>query len=162
MEPVTERDIRASFINCSKGAAQRLAVPRDLDLRPWDDLDFLGWSDPSSPGRSYVVVPQGDRFVGVALRRDTRGSRRAQMCAICLTPHPNGGVSLMAAAKAGAAGRQGNTVGTYLCADLACSLYARRKKAPALGRQYREDFDTDERVALLRSNVEAFIAKVTG
>ncbi|MEU2014246.1 FBP domain-containing protein, partial [Nocardia sp. NPDC019302] len=28
MEPVTERDIRSSFVNCSKGDAKRLPVPR--------------------------------------------------------------------------------------------------------------------------------------
>ncbi|TGN78537.1 FBP domain-containing protein, partial [Streptomyces griseoluteus] len=49
MRPLTEQDIRASFVNCSKGDAKRLAVPRDLAERPWDDLDFLGWRDPGAP-----------------------------------------------------------------------------------------------------------------
>ncbi|WP_430625940.1 FBP domain-containing protein, partial [Streptomyces albus] len=31
-------------------------------------------------------------------------------------------MALLAAPRPGAAGRQGNTVGAYLCADLACSL----------------------------------------
>ncbi|MFC7512058.1 FBP domain-containing protein [Streptomyces thermocarboxydus] len=48
MKALTERDIRGSFINCSKGEAKRLHVPRDLDGRPWDDLDFLGWGDPGA------------------------------------------------------------------------------------------------------------------
>lgn len=39
-----------------QGEAKRLATPRDLDLRPWDDLDFLGWRDPGAPDRSYLVT----------------------------------------------------------------------------------------------------------
>ncbi|WP_406280134.1 FBP domain-containing protein [Nocardia sp. NBC_00881] len=159
MHAVTERDIRSSFVNCSKGEAKRLPVPRDLDDRPWDDLDFLGWGDPSLPGRCYLVVPQDDRFVGVALRYATGGSGRAQMCTICLTTH-TGGVSLMTAHKAGESGRKGNSVGTYMCTDLACSLYARNKKRPALGSRYREDLTPEEKVERVRDNMSAFLAKL--
>ena len=49
VEPLTEREIRAAFVNCSKGEAKRLHVPRDLAEQPWDDLDFLGWRDPRPP-----------------------------------------------------------------------------------------------------------------
>jgi hypothetical protein len=68
MRPLTEQDIRSSFINCSKGEAKRLAIPRDLSERPWNDLDFLGWRDPGAPDRSYLVTERGDRLVGVTLR----------------------------------------------------------------------------------------------
>ncbi|MGX6510735.1 FBP domain-containing protein [Rhodococcus sp. SJ-2] len=160
MLPVTERDIRSSFINCSKGDAKRLSVPADLDNLPWDDLDFLGWTDPSYPGRCYVVTEQGDRLVGVALRHESGGRRPAQMCSICQTTHPNGGVHLMAARKTGDDGRRGNTIGTYMCADLDCSLYARRKKTPSGGRLYRDDSPLDGRIERVRSNLDAFIARV--
>ncbi|WP_029135350.1 FBP domain-containing protein [Nakamurella lactea] len=161
MDPITEQDIRSSFINCSKGAAKRLPVPRDLDELPWDDLDFLGWSDPAAPGRCYLVVPGDDGPVGVALRHQTAGSRRAQMCTFCSTTHSGGGVWLMSAPKAGEAGRRGNSVGTYICSDLDCSLYVRRKKAPVLGRPFRDDFDPAQRIAQLRENVNAFVARVS-
>ncbi len=49
MRALTEQDIRGSFINCSKGEAKRLNVPRDLDGRPWQDLDFLGWGIRARP-----------------------------------------------------------------------------------------------------------------
>ncbi|MEU5758860.1 FBP domain-containing protein [Nocardia sp. NPDC047648] len=160
MEPLTERDIRSSFVNCSKGDAKRLPVPRNLDERPWADLDFLGWSDPSFPGRGYLVVPQDDRLVGVALRYSTGGTGRAQMCAICLTTHTGGGVSLMTAHKAGESGRRGNSIGTYMCTDLACSLYARNKKRPALGSRYREDLTPEEKVERVRDNLNTFLAKL--
>ncbi|MFE3293103.1 FBP domain-containing protein [Rhodococcus sp. NPDC059234] len=160
MNPVTEDAIRSSFVNCSKGDAKRLPVPRDLDDRPWDDLDFLGWSAPSLPGRCYLVVPHDGGLVGVALRYPTGGSGRAQMCTICKTTHTGGGVSLMTAARAGDSGRRGNTTGTYMCTDLACSLYARDKKRPALGNRYREHLSIDEKVERVRENMSAFIARL--
>ena len=54
MRPLTEQDIRNSFVNCSKGEAKRMFVPHDLGERPWDDLDFLGWRDPGAPDRSCL------------------------------------------------------------------------------------------------------------
>jgi hypothetical protein len=59
VQPLTEREIRAAFVNCSKGEAKRLNVPRDLATRPWDDLDFLGWRDPQAPERAYLVAQAG-------------------------------------------------------------------------------------------------------
>ncbi|OZE06925.1 hypothetical protein CH249_19990 [Rhodococcus sp. 05-2255-3B1] len=160
MERISERDIRSSFVNSSKGDAGRLTLPEMFDAVPWDDLDFLGWTDPKMAGRCYIVVPQSDRLRGIALRYKPGGPRTAQMCSICLTTHANGGVSLMAAAKAGESGRRGNTVGTYICSDLACSLYARKKKTPALGRQFKEDFDVPTRTAAVEDNIAAFLARV--
>ncbi len=160
MEPISERDIRSSFVNSSKGDAKRLSLPENIDDVPWDDLDFFGWVDPKLAGRSYIVAASGDRLCGIALRYKPGGPRKAQMCSICLTTHANGGVSLMAAAKAGESGRRGNTVGTYICSDLACSLYARKKKTPALGRQFKEDFDVETRTAAVEDNIEAFLARV--
>ena len=105
MRPLGGQDVRASFINCSKGEAKRLAVPRDLGERPWDDLDFLGWRDPGAPDRSYLVVERDERLVGVAMRFQPaqRGFLHRSMCSLCLTTHPRGGVALMTARKAGPA-----------------------------------------------------------
>ncbi|SNS54476.1 FBP domain-containing protein [Rhodococcoides kyotonense] len=161
MEPVTEKEIRSSFVNCSKGDAKRLNVPRDLDRTDWEQLDFLGWSDPSYAGRSYIVVPGPEGLVGVALRHESGGSDRAQMCTVCLTMHSRGAVSLMTARKTGDSGRKGNTVGTYMCTDLLCSLYARGKKTPALGNRYRENLSPEERAVRVQENVEAFIARLS-
>jgi len=160
VQPISERDIRSSFVNCSKGDAKRLPVPRDLTDRPWEDLDFLGWTDPSMPGRAYLVVPHADRLVGVTLRYEPSGQGRAQMCTICLTTHTGSGVSLLAAPKAGESGRRGNTIGTYMCTDLACSLYARGKKRPAAGSRYREDLTVEEKVERVHANVEAFLNRL--
>ncbi|TCO61025.1 FBP domain-containing protein [Actinocrispum wychmicini] len=163
MRPVTERDIRASFVNCTKGEAKRLTVPRDLAGRPWDDLDFLGWQDPAAPERAYIVAEDGDGFVGVALRRAAQSGRvRRGMCALCLTTHTAGGVSLMTARKAGRDGQQGNSVGSYMCTDLACSLYLRGKKDVEPGARLPESLTLAEQVDRTLANLAGFLRTVTG
>jgi hypothetical protein len=162
MQPVTERDIRASFVNCTKGEAKRLAVPRDLAERPWDDLDFLGWRDPASPERAYLVTESGDRLVGIALRRATppAGLARRSMCSLCLTTHTGDGVSLMTARKAGRGGQQGNSVGAYMCTDLACSLYLRGKKDAGPGGRIHESLPLADKIERTTTNLASFLGKV--
>jgi hypothetical protein len=162
MRSLTEQDIRSSFINCSKGEANRLAIPRDLGERPWDDLDFLGWRDPGAPDRSYLVTEGEGRLVGVTLRfpSSQRGFLHRSMCSLCLTTHPGGGVSLMTARKAGPAGREGNSVGLYMCTDLACSLYVRGKKTPQTGARFEESLTLEEQIARTTGNLSAFLDKL--
>ncbi|WP_324788143.1 FBP domain-containing protein [Streptomyces sp. H51] len=162
MRSLTEQEIRTSFVNCSKGEAKRVAVPRDLDRRPWDDLDFLGWRDPGAPDRSYLITEREGRPVGLTLRYppSQRGFLHRSMCSLCLTTHPGGGVSLMTARKAGAAGREGNSVGVYMCTDLACSLYVRGKKVPDSGARFEESLSLEEQIARTRNNLSAFLDKL--
>ena len=159
MRSLTEQDIRNSFINCSKGEAKRLSLPRDLAERPWDDLDFLGWRDPGAPDRSYLVTEREGRPVGVTLRfpSSQRGFLHRSMCSLCLTTHRGGGVSLMTARKAGPAGREGNSVGVYMCTDLACSLYVRGKKIPDSGARFEESLTLEEQIARTRGNLTGFL-----
>ncbi|MFI1422406.1 FBP domain-containing protein [Streptomyces sp. NPDC020731] len=162
MRALTEQDIRGSFINCSKGEARRLAVPRDLGEHPWDDLDFLGWRDPGAPDRSYLVIERENRLVGVAMRFQPaqRGFLHRSMCSLCLTTHPRGGVALMTARKAGPAGREGNSVGAYMCTDLACSLYLRGRKVPESGTRFEESLTLEEQISRTRGNLFAFLDKL--
>ncbi|MFD7611345.1 FBP domain-containing protein [Streptomyces sp. NPDC059828] len=159
MKALTEQDIRASFVNCSKGEAKRLAVPRDLDVRPWGDLDFLGWRDPAAPDRSYLVAERDDRIIGVSLRFPSRqrGYLHRSMCSLCLTTHPGDGVSLMTARKAGPAGREGNSAGVYMCTDLACSLYVRGIKVPAPGGRLKESLTVEQQIERTRGNLFGFL-----
>ncbi|MBF8192729.1 FBP domain-containing protein [Nonomuraea sp. K274] len=162
MNPITERDIRTSFVNCSKGEARRLGVPRDLAAAPWPDLDFLGWRDPGAHERAYLVAERDGGLVGVALRlaSDVRRSfTKSTLCSVCVTPHAGTGVALFAASRAGAAGRQGNTVGAYMCADLDCSLYVRGKKQTELGVRF-ESLSVAERIARAAANLDAFLDRV--
>ncbi|MFI1442960.1 FBP domain-containing protein [Streptomyces fructofermentans] len=162
MRPLTEQDIRSSFINCSKGEAKRLAIPRDLAERPWADLDFLGWRDPGAPDRSFLVTERGDGLVGVTLRfpSQQRGFLHRSMCSLCLTTHSGNGVSLMTARKAGTAGREGNSVGIYMCADLACSLYLRGKKPLESGSRIEESLTLEEQIARTTGHLSAFLDRL--
>lgn len=163
MEPLTEQEIRAAFVNCTKGEAKRLAVPRDLAERPWGDLDYLGWRDPQAPDRGYLVTVLDGRPSAVRLRAGSRGfsQTRKSMCSLCLTVH-SGGVSLMVAPKAGRAGQQGNSVGAYICDDLACSLYVRGRKDAGAGARLHETLTLEEKIRRTVTNLAAFVAKVTG
>ena len=160
MQPLTEKAIRGSFVNCTKGEASRLAVPRDLAERPWDDLEYLGWRDPQSPGRGYLVAEVDGAPRGVVLRVPAKrvGQTRKSMCSLCITVR-TGGVALVVAPRAGKAGQLGNTVGTYVCDDLACSVHIRSKEhaAPA---GLAETLTLEDRVARLTLNLADFLERV--
>jgi hypothetical protein len=163
MEPLTEQEIRTAFVNCTKGEAKRLSVPRDLADQPWGDLDFLGWRDPQAPDRAYLVISFDKGPVGIQLRSTGAGSwqTRRSMCSMCMTIH-TGGVSLLVAPRSGKAGQQGNSVGAYMCSDLACSLYVRGKKDAGVGARLRESLTLEQQIQRTVANFGAFIAKVTG
>ena len=133
VEPLDEATIRASFVNCSKGEARRLALPGRLADVDWADLDFLGWRDPKAPANAYLVLPRDGKLIGLAMRAAAahKSQFKSSICALCQTAHAAADVSLFAARRVGNAGKLGNTVGTYICADLACSLYLRRKRKPS-------------------------------
>jgi hypothetical protein len=158
MNPLTEPQIRRSFVNLSKGAAGRVTVPVDLDERPWADLDYLGWQDPKAPGRAYLVIERGDQVRGVAMRLSDGGAGRARktMCDVCLTV---GSVALMVAPRAGKAGQRGDSVGLYLCAGLDCSLFARNKRSNGTV-VMEERLTAEEKVARLVANLDTFVARV--
>jgi hypothetical protein len=167
MEPISESEIRRSFLNCSKGEASRVKLPPDFAGTPWSDLDFLGWIDPGAPQRAAIAVPGPDGVRSLMLRRADRSAGgsavRSSMCQVCLTTHASGGVSLFTAARAGAAGRNGNSLGEYLCADLACSLYLRGKRQPrARLVKYEETRTVNEKIERAMDKLAGFVDRVAG
>lgn len=164
MDPLSEKDLRGSFVNCGKGETARIRLPRDFAATPWSDLDFLGWTDPGAPLRALLVMPAADGPIGVQLRRPQArraDAVRSSMCRICLTSHASTGVTLFVAPLAGAAGRRGNSVGEYLCSDLACSLYLRGKRQPRMRLIRQEETLTlDERIDRAMTNLAAFVKRV--
>lgn len=162
MTPLTEPQIRRCFVNVTQGAAKRMHVPRDLAARPWDELDYLGWSDPQAPARGQLVAEVDGELRGVALRIPTATTAHARrsLCSLCLTQN-SGGVSLMVAPRAGKAGQQGHSVGTYICTDLACSLYVRRKRDTGAPRMH-ETLTEEQRVQRLVENLRTFMLRVLG
>lgn len=155
MRPLTETEIRSSFVNATEDDLARMPIP-GLHETLWDEREYLGWRDSINPLRGYIVVWIDDRPVGIMVR--TVGPHRGRgsaMCSLCHTTQPLTQVSLFAAPKAGEAGRRGDTLGTYICEDLACSHIIRM--APAYLQEAR---DIERRADGLLGRVRSFTADV--
>jgi hypothetical protein len=160
---LTEAAIRRSLVNCSRSEAAALTPPRDLEELDWASLDVLGWRDPKAELRGYLVHEHADGVVGVALRAaDTKmSSRRSAMCLLCRTVQSADAISLFTARRVGEAGRNGNTVGTYICADLGCAH--RVQAVPQAAQHLDEELQAlavAERAEGLRQRLQAFTADV--
>jgi len=162
MQALTEAQIRDSFVNATRGDTERMTLP-GLHEVLWDDREYLGWRDPRAMQRGYIVHWRDDRPVGIALRAaESRMSRGiSAMCSLCRTPQPADQVSLFSAARAGEAGRDGNSVGTYICSDLACSIIIRI--APPKSDMQPDPRDViAARAAGLATRLSSFTADVLG
>jgi hypothetical protein len=138
VDALTEQQVRRSLINC-----------------------MLGWRDPKAPLRGCLVVETDDGPVGIAVRaaESRMSSRTSAMCLLCQTTQSGDAVSLFTARRTGAAGRNGNTVGTYMCADLACSRRVRTEIPPwSVDRDPAEV--VTERAGELRERVTGFVDAV--
>ncbi len=127
MNPLTEKQIRSSFVNATRREAAQAALP-DLAGLAWPDLDYLGWRDRKAPRSAYVVLQLDGAPVSVLLRAsapDSAQVRRKAVCAWC-TDVVATDVTLYVARRGGAAGREGNTIGTLICTEFICSKNVRR------------------------------------
>lgn len=158
MNPLAEKQIRAGFVNLSKGAAGRVNLPVDLDERPWADLDYLGWQDPKAPARGYLVFEREGRVRAIALRTSegSVGRARKTMCDLCTTVGP---VGLMVALRAGKAGQRGDSVGIYVCTALDCSLLVRNIRSNGTI-VMEERLTAEQKIDRLVANLETFMARV--
>ena len=158
MRPLTEDDVRASFVNVVDEEVRQLQLPHDFLLTDWDHLDFLAWRDPRARGRGYVVTEQDGKPLGVALRAaETTSRARSAMCDICHTLQPADQVSLFTARKAGRSGEHGGSIGTYICADLSCHENV-RLAAPLAPSEVRAS--VDRRIDGARLRTERFVERV--
>ena len=131
MHALTEKDIRASFVNTSLRERNALIVP-DLAEVDWDQLDYFGWRDPKQPLAGFAVVPVDGEPVGILLRQTEQRSRHKAQCSWCedvTLPHD---VVLFVAKRAGRAGRNGDTVGTLVCERFECSANVRQIVRPSV------------------------------
>jgi hypothetical protein len=159
MKPLDETTIRASMVNTVQGEADRMPLP-GLHEVVWEDREYLGWRDPGSTHRGYLVYWRGDTPVGIALRAaEARLRPGSAVCSLCNTPQPASQVTMFTATRAGDAGRAGNSVGTYICADLACSLLI-RIAPPASEMQPDPAAIVANRIAVLTTRLEAFTGRV--
>ncbi|TKJ20523.1 FBP domain-containing protein [Blastococcus sp. CCUG 61487] len=161
MHALTEQQVRRSFVNCSQGEARSLTLPKDFAALDWAALALLGWRDPKAPLRGYLVLEDGERPVGIAVRaaESRMSARTTAMCLLCQTAQPGDAVSLFTARRTGAAGRNGDTVGTYMCADLRCADRVRAEIPPWLRERDPAEVVT-ERTAELGERVRAFVDAV--
>ena len=152
MQPLTPEHIRESFVNATKGEASRVPMPGLHDVL-WDQREYLGWRDQQSPQRGYLVHWVDDRPLGLVLRASEFSLKPgiAAMCSWCRITRRSDEISLFSAARAGQSGRDGNTIGTYLCDDLACSHMIRVLPPP------HELQDPEQ---LLASRIEGLVARV--
>jgi len=166
MIPLTEKTVRASFVNASRKEASDLTLPADVGDLDWADLVYLGWRDPKLARRAYVVVPTldadgvpGPAVAGVVLRQAEASPRRRAQCTWCQDVRLPADVVFYAAKRSGAAGRNGDTVGTLVCGEFECSVNVHVAPPEAyLG------FDVEaarlERIASLRVRAAGFVENV--
>ena len=157
MQALTEDQVRAALVNATPDERARFAAPLSLVLADWDHLDFLAWTDPEFRGRGYVVVEHDGVPTGVVLRAASGARPRAAMCNLCHTMQPGNQVALFTARRAGEAGERGDSVGTYMCADLGCHDNV-RLAAPLAPSEMRAS--VDRRIDSTRERVEAFVERV--
>jgi hypothetical protein len=159
MLSVNETMIRASFINASRKEVTDLTLPPRFDDVDFDLRDYFGWRDPKINRRAYVIVQRHDGPVGIMLQQTEASARFRAQCSWCQDVQLPNDVLFYSARRAGAPGRNGNTVGTLVCAHFECSANVR--KLPPLA---YIGFDThaarDERIATLRVRAEAFVDAV--
>ncbi|KRA24336.1 hypothetical protein ASD65_07790 [Microbacterium sp. Root61] len=158
MRPLTEPEVRESFANATPDEERLIALPLDFVLLDWDHLDFLAWRDPRTRGRGYLVAEIDGAPVGVVLRAADGSSRaRSALCNVCHTMQPGDQVALFTAHKAGTVGEKGDSIGTYMCADLSCHETV-RLAAPLAPNEVRGS--VDRRLDGTRLRAEAFVARV--
>lgn len=160
MKPLTADQIVASIINADPAEIDRMELP-GLHEVVWEDREFLGWRDPQGSLRGYLVHWVDDRPVGIVLRAASSSLRPGigAMCSLCHTPQPATQVLMFSARRGGRAGRDGNSIGTYICADLACSIMIRIFPGMSEMRLMRDELIA-RRSAGLTQRVEAFTARI--
>lgn len=159
MKPLTDTDIRDSLVNASTAEAARMPLP-GLHEVVWADREYLGWRDPGSPQRGYLAYWRDGQPVGLVLRAsETRLRGGSAICSLCNTPQPAGQVTMFTVARAGEAGARGDSIGTYICADLACSLLI-RIAPPQYEMQPSPDVVVATRANRLAERVDRFVSRV--
>lgn len=163
MEVPSQQEVRRAFINSSRSRAAAATFPPVWPPLRAEELEMVGWADPKAPLRAYLVVgPEvldQDGPLALELRLPSEAPRgsRATMCDLCRTQDAPDGSRLVVAARAGAPGRAGNTVGLYLCSDFGCSLRARQPWKP---HQKPLPEAEDPRVPELVERLRAFVDRV--
>jgi hypothetical protein len=159
MQSLNDTSIRSSFVNATRKEVSDLSLPNEFADVKWDELDYLGWRDRKFTRRAYIVVPVGDGTVGIILKQADATPRARAQCTWCQDVRLPNDVVFYGARRAGPAGRNGDTVGTLVCADFQCSRNV-RMPAPMAYLGFDVDAAREQRILALRSNAAGFAAAV--
>ena len=154
----TEAQLRASFLNVSQRERQNIVLPELGGIR-WDDLDYLGWRDRKQPQLGFVVVDLDGAAAGVLLRQAERSPRTRAQCSWCEDVQLPNDVVFFSAKRAGAAGRDGNTLGTLVCANFECSANV-RKQPPMAYLGFDVAAERLRRMTALREHAQEFVRRI--
>jgi len=161
MRPITEKALRASFVNASLRERNTLTIPSEFAGLDWPSLDFLAWRDARSPMLGYVVTELDGQAIGVLMRQAESRPRSRAQCSWCEDVQLPNDVIFSSAKRAGEAGRNGNTIGTLVCANFECPANVRRRPPMAyIG--FDVDAARQQRIAALTVHVRNFVADVRG
>jgi hypothetical protein len=140
MDPLGQDEVRASFVNCTRGEAKGVTLPARPSEIPWERREFLGWRDPKAPSRAYLVLPFGGEVVGLALRAAPapKSRLRSNICGFCTTTHGLADITLFS-------GRRAGRPAARLKSDVP---------------QPYETLTLDERLARLEEKLHKFVARV--
>lgn len=157
MQALTEQQVREALVNATGDERERLSVPMSFVLADWDHLDFFAWPDPTLRGRGYLIVERAGVATAIVVRAAGGSGAHAAMCNMCHTMQPGNQVALFTARRAGDAGERGDSVGTYMCADLGCHDNV-RLAAPLAPSEVRAS--VDRRIDGTRQRIEGFVERV--
>jgi len=159
MFAVTEKTIRDSFVNASKKEVSDLSLPDDFDSIDFEKLDYFGWRDRKIARRAYLAVQTDDGLVCVMLKQAEASPRSRAQCSWCQDVTLPNDVALFTAKRSGAAGRNGNVIGTLICANFECSRNV-RKLPPVAYLGYDVEAARLERIITLQIRASDFVAGI--
>jgi len=131
MLQLTATDIRSSFINASLRERKALTLPRDLE----------------------------ESLVGILLRQADGKTKTRPQCSWCEDVHLPNDVVFFSIKRAGQAGRNGDTVGTLVCAGFECSANV-RKLPPVAYIGFDVEAARQRRIEALGTHVRNFVRSV--
>lgn len=159
MLAVTESTIRSSFVNASKKEVSDMSLPEKFDSIDFEKLDYFGWRDRKIARRAYIAVPTDEGLVCVMLTQAEANPRSRAQCSWCQDITLPNDVALFTARRAGAAGRNGNVIGTLICANFECSRNV-RKLPPVAYLGFDAEAARVERILTLQIRATDFVAGV--
>ncbi len=154
----TDAQLRASFLNVSQRERQNIVLPELGSVR-WDDIDYLGWRDRRQPQTGLVVVDLDGIATGAMLRQAEASPRARAQCSWCEDVQLPHDVVFFSAKRSGSAGRDGNTLGTLVCANFECSSNV-RKQPPMAYLGFDVAAERLRRMGALREHAQEFVRRI--